>query len=146
MPPTYDEDELRASVLAFYKAIEACDVVAMASVWSDEAPLSCVFPGQDPIVGREAVLDSWVDIFRGTRRISFTLRNVNVFVAGGVGWAVLTEEVDAQHNDGNRVRAASVATNLFVREADGWRLVHHHSDHAISLPEAAQLSSAKLMH
>ena len=131
-----DIDQVRATNLAFYKAFEAGDIEAMASVWADAAPVSCLHPGWEPLVGREVVLTSWVRIFRGTRSIVFTLRGVQIFLAGDTAWTLLVEEMDAIHHDGQRIRASSIATNVFVREPDGWRLVHHHAGPAVALPGA----------
>lgn len=131
-----DNDDLRAQNLAFYQAFEAKDLDAMASVWGEESPVSCVHPGWDPIVGRDAVLESWEAIFLGTRAISFTLRNAHLVVSGDAAWIILVEEIDAAHEDGERVRAATLATNVFLRETTGWRLVHHHAGPAVSVPTA----------
>jgi uncharacterized protein (TIGR02246 family) len=145
MDPIRRDDELRATNLAFYKAFEAGDIEAMASVWANEAPISCVHPGWEPVVGREAVLASWVGIFRGTREIIFTLRNVQMFMVGDTAWVVLIEEIDASQQDGQRVRASSQATNVFVREPDGWKLVHHHAGPGVALPGSAP-SVSRILH
>ena len=131
-----DPDDVRAANLAFYQAFEANDLDAMAAVWSEEAPISCVHPGWEPIVGRDAVLESWEAIFRGTKSISFTLRNAHMMLAGDVAWILLVEEIDAAHEDGQRLRASTLATNVFVREQGVWRLVHHHAGPAVTAPSA----------
>ena len=127
-----ESDDVRAANLAFYKAFEAGDIEAMAAVWSSELPISCLHPGWEPLAGREVVLGSWVGIFRGTRSILFTLRNVQVFVAGDTAWVILVEEMDATQGDGDHLHAAAHATNVFAREPEGWRMVHHHAGPAVA--------------
>ena len=131
-PNPADIDAVRATNLAFYKAFEAGDLDVMAELWSAEAPISCLHPGWEPLSGRDAVLASWIGIFRGTKSIAFTLRNVQIFLAGDVAWVLLVEEIDATHADGGHVRAAAHATNVFVRESTGWKVVHHHAGPAVA--------------
>jgi ketosteroid isomerase-like protein len=111
---------------AYYDAFEALDFERMARVWSEEAPLSCVHPAWELIEGRAEVLASWRRIFASTSSIRFGLRDVHVYVAGETAWVVLIEQIETRHGD-ERVAASAQATNVFVREPDGWRLVHHHS-------------------
>ena len=145
VPRNSDADAVRAINLAFYKAFEAGDIEAMASVWADAAPVSCLHPGWEPLVGREVVLTSWAGIFRGTRSIVFTLRSVQIFVSGDTAWALLVEEMDAVHHDEQRVRASSIATNVFVREPDGWKIVHHHAGPAVALA-GAPAGAPRILH
>jgi ketosteroid isomerase-like protein len=130
-------DAVVAANASFYAAFEMLDGPAMARAWSETAPLSCIHPSGRLLEGREAVLASWREIFRATTAIHFTLGRVRVFVAKDVAWVVLTEEIEARHDE-SVVRAATQATNVFVHEAGGWKLVHHHAEPASSArPQAA---------
>jgi uncharacterized protein (TIGR02246 family) len=120
------QDEVLAANRAYYDAFEALDFARMARIWSDDAPLSCVHPAWELIEGRDEVLASWRRIFASTSEIRFALRDLHVYVAGDTGWVVLIEQIETRHGE-ERVAASAQATNVFVREADGWRLVHHHS-------------------
>lgn len=129
-----DEARVRAINLAFYRAFEAGDLDAMARVWAETLPVSCLHPGWEPIVGREAVLEAWAGIFRGTRSVSFTLRQVRVLLANDAAWVVLVEEIELQNADGQRVHAATHTTNVFAREGGEFKMVHHHAGPAVALP------------
>jgi ketosteroid isomerase-like protein len=120
------QEQVMAANQAFYDAFEALDLERMARVWSEEAPLSCIHPAWELIEGRVEVIASWRRIFQSTSAVRFALRDVHVYVAGDTGWVVLIEQIDTRHGE-ERVAASAQATNVFVREASGWRLVHHHS-------------------
>ena len=119
-------DQVLAANQAFYDAFESLDYDRMARIWSGSAPLSCIHPAWELIEGRTEVLASWRRIFGSTTAIRFALRDIHVFIAGDTGWVVLIEQIETRHGE-ERVTGTTQATNVFVREADGWRLVHHHS-------------------
>ena len=125
------KEAVLAANAAFYAAFEMLDGAAMARAWSETSAASCIHPGGRLLEGRDAVLASWRDIFRSTTAIHFTLARVRVFVAKDVAWIVLTEQIEARHDEAV-VRASAQATNVFVREPDGWKLVHHHAEPAHS--------------
>src|SRR5690606_6086205 len=87
---------------------------------------------------RDLVLASWANIFRGTARARFRLRDPQIFVHGDAAWVVLVEELALQQVGGERIHAMVLATNILAREADGaWRLVHHHAGPAPDLDRSS---------
>lgn len=137
-----DLELVLAANAAFYAAFEMLDFDAMARAWSDRAPITCVHPSGTLLEGREAVLASWRGIFRATSQIHFLLDAVRAFVAGDTAWVVLTETIDARHDEAE-MRASTRATNVFVREDGAWKLVHHHAEPA-SAPVARKPRSSPL--
>ena len=138
------QDEVLAANKAYYDAFEALDYTKMAAIWSESAPLSCVHPAWELIEGRAEVLASWRRIFGATSAIRFALHEVHCFVAGDTAWVVLVEQIETRHGD-ERVTANAQATNLFIREPSGWRLVHHHSAPLRMPVEPAQEKPEKTM-
>ncbi|MCS6899202.1 MAG: nuclear transport factor 2 family protein [Myxococcales bacterium] len=126
-----EDDMIRAVNVAFYRAFERGDWEAMRELWAVSVPVSCVHPGWQPAVGREAVLASWGAIFEGAMGIRFTLRNVQVFVAGEAAWVLQQEELESVQEGGERVKVVLLATNLFVRESGAWKMAHHHASPAL---------------
>jgi ketosteroid isomerase-like protein len=129
-----DAEMVLAANAAFYAAFEMLDPGAMERAWSASAVVTCVHPGGELLEGREAVMASWRSIFRATTAIHFELVNVRAFVAGDAAWVVLTEVIDARHGDAV-MRGATRATNVFARDAGGWKLVHHHAEPPTSAPQ-----------
>jgi ketosteroid isomerase-like protein len=104
---------------AFYRAFAARDVAALEAVWSGERPVACIHPGWDVVSGRQEVMKSWRAILAGAGAGALgaiTCSHAFVQVLGEVALVVCRERV----GDGE-----FVATNVFAREADGWRMVHH---------------------
>jgi ketosteroid isomerase-like protein len=132
---TSEEAAVLEANQAFYDAFVALDMSAMEAIWSAVAPVSCVHPGWEPLVGRAAVLESWRGIFEGTAKIGMVVRDVRALVAGATAWVVLLEQIEERHGE-RAVRAAALATNVFVREHGAWKLVHHHAASPQVLEEA----------
>jgi ketosteroid isomerase-like protein len=114
----------------FYRAFETLDIAEMDQVWAHAEHARCVHPGWPLLSGWDAVRSSWETIFANTEEMRFTLADVNVNVSGPLAWVTCTENIlsDVQ----GRVTVTTIlATNLFERSADGWRLVHHHASHML---------------
>ena len=118
--------EVEAANASLYSAFETGDVDLMEAVWDDEEPdaLVCVHPGWPMLRGRVSVLRSWSAVMAGTEYIQFFLTDVQVSLQGSTAIVTCTENVLTSADPGDN--AAVVATNVFVRRADGWRLVVHH--------------------
>ena len=119
---------VEAANAAFYLSFEQADVDAMAAVWDDEQPdaLSCTHPGWAPLHGRRQVLRSWSAVMAGTGSIQFVLTDVQVFVEGDTAVVTCTENV-LTGSIASGGAGAAVATNVFRRREDGWKLQVHHA-------------------
>ncbi len=111
------EDVLAANA-AFYAAFAERNVKAMAQLWSDHAPIACIHPGWHALDGRDAVMASWRGILQGPGSPDIVCTDVTVHVCGDAAFVLCTEQLSG---------GMLVATNMFVREDDGWKLVHHHA-------------------
>ena len=119
---------VEAANAAFYLSFEQADVDAMAAVWDDEQPeaLSCIHPGWAPLHGRRQVLRSWSAVMAGTGSIQFVLTDVQVFVEGDTAVVTCTENV-LTGSIASGGAGAAVATNVYRRREDGWKLQVHHA-------------------
>jgi len=116
--PTPEDDAVLAVNRAFYRAFAESDVAAMDALWARDAPVACIHPGWDVLTGRAAVMASWRDILGQPTPIRCGAERVLVF---GDSACVICHET---LGDGP-ASGLLVATNMFVREAGAWRLVHH---------------------
>ncbi len=117
---------------AFYAALEACDLDAMADLWEHSDRVSVTHPGWPLLRGWAKVAGSWDAIFRNTTYIQFVLTDEQVVVAGDAAWVTLDENIlQSAGTAGTDELSGSkaTATNVFVREHDDgrWRMVVHHS-------------------
>jgi ketosteroid isomerase-like protein len=125
-----EQAAIEAANARFYRAFETLDIEAMDRVWAHGEHVKCVHPGWPLLVGWSAVRASWETIFANTAEMSFTLSNVEVVAGAGLAWVTCTENILSEVR--GRVTVTSVlATNVFERDAQDWRLVHHHASHVL---------------
>ena len=132
---TTDFETPEACEAAFYAAFAACDVDAMMAVWALGAPLLCIHPGQAPLTGRDAIARSWAGIFDGGAKVRFTLTDHRVVDGTDVSVRFVHENI--HHGPGLRSVAVVCATNVYVREAGGWRMCSHHASPGPAPPPSA---------
>ena len=80
-PVMTEETALLAANAAYYQAFSARDIKSMAALWAPDG-VSCIHPGWPPLIGRQAVLSSYGDIFRNPRQEAIQRRNETVLVEG----------------------------------------------------------------
>jgi ketosteroid isomerase-like protein len=124
-----DLDSLRHVNERFYKALEELDLATMDRLWLHEGWVRCVHPGWDAVVGWEAVRQSWARIFANTSWMRVTATDVELVRFGDIGLVACAENITTQAEEAVGV-AVALATNLYRRTANGWRLIHHHASPA----------------
>jgi ketosteroid isomerase-like protein len=118
-------DEVAKVNQDFYRAFESLDIAQMDRVWSHQEYVTCIHPGWTLRVGWPTVRDSWVLIFNNTFSMKFELTEIQIQVAGDLGWVICTENITSRQ--GETVRESQVlATNLYERVGDRWMMIHHH--------------------
>lgn len=134
LPSGTDKEQVDALNTAFYEAMERGDLDGLSELWLDgESPgVSCVHPGWPVLSGRGEVLRSYALIMANTEYIQFFLTDVVVSVAGDTALVTCTENIlsggPAEESGalGPLVGQLVVATNVFRRTPEGWRVWSHH--------------------
>src|SRR5262245_30622848 len=129
-----DRAAIREANARFYRAFESLDLAEMDAVWAHGDHVACVHPGWSRLHGWDEVRRSWAAIFAGTSEIRFTITDVRAEARGDLGWVHCTENILSETR-GSLSTTAILATNLFERQADGWRLVHHLASHILTPPD-----------
>ncbi|HEY4183988.1 MAG TPA: nuclear transport factor 2 family protein [Polyangia bacterium] len=101
---------------SFYRAFVERDFAAMENLWSATAPIACIHPGWNALRGRELVIASWRSILSSGDSPQVVHANPTVHLLGDAGFIICEERVGD---------AVLVATNVFVLERGGWKMVHH---------------------
>ena len=101
---------------AFYLAFNGGDLEQMSAIWAAKYPVVCIHPGWPPLFGRKAVLQSWERIFENSPQNALTCHQPRVFLQAGLSSVVCYEEMKG---------GWLIATNNFVMEQGGVRMVHH---------------------
>lgn len=128
---------------AFYDALERADLDAMMTVWSEDDDIVCVHPGGPRLSGFEAVRASWAELFGSDQKMQVRLMQP-VYVQSGL-FAIHNVHEVISTKDGSRTAGPIVATNVYARTTDGWRMIVHHASPAPALPERA-LDAPKTLH
>ena len=110
---------------AFYDAFCTGDVEAMEAIWAHHRPVSCLHPGWTPLTGRTNVLRSWRGILESPDRPAIQCEEAVAELYGDTAVVLCYEVLNS---------AYLLATNIFVREGDAWRLAHHHSGGPVPPP------------
>jgi ketosteroid isomerase-like protein len=105
----------------FYRAFSEGDSAAMKALWLPSESVVCVHPGHEPLVGSQAVLDSWREIFETKGSMSISASAVRCHLhAETVVRVTCIERIQPGEGRG------MAATNLFERHSDGrWLMCLH---------------------
>jgi uncharacterized protein (TIGR02246 family) len=120
----------------FYAAFERGDLDAMTEIWLDDPHTLCIHPGAEPLRGAASITRSWALIMANVPYIQFFLTDVQVTVHEDVASVTCTENVltaTEQTAKDSFTGAKAIATNVFVRTEDTWRLWIHHASPVISV-------------
>jgi ketosteroid isomerase-like protein len=117
---TADETET-----SFYDAMQAGDLDRMMQVWADEEDIACVHPGGPRMVGTVAVRAGFEAVF-ASGPVHVSIEHVRRMESAVCAVHHVTERVTASGPDGPRT-AFVMATNVFLRTPQGWRMVAHHA-------------------
>ena len=108
---------------AFYSAFVNCDLPAMKKIWADKGVI-CIHPGSSPLVGREAVLRSWARILGSGLPLNLRVVLLSRKQHGDLAVHLVEESISQSHAS---APSLVVATNVYLRTAQGWRLFEHHA-------------------
>ena len=109
----------------FYEAVRDGDLERLMAVWSDDDDVVCVHPGGTRVVGPQAVRAAFEAIFsNGT--IAVHPEHVKRVHAMGSAVHSVLERIDVVTSDGPRT-GWIVATNVYVKTGEDWRMVAHHA-------------------
>ena len=122
---------------AFYEAMQRGDLDAMMALWADDEDVVCVHPSSDRLVGLAAMRASWASIFRHGH---VDIRRSDVHAHTGAVLAIhnVVEQTLAVVPAGGVQVVECVATNVYVKQADGWRIMLHHAALRASNSAAAE--------
>jgi ketosteroid isomerase-like protein len=117
---------VHAANSAFYRAFEALDLQAMDRLWAHDASATCLHPGWPLCAGWDEVRASWATIFANTATMRFEVADERIDAEEAMAWVVCVERIRSTGPAGDAMVGAVIATNVFRKEGDAWKMVHHH--------------------
>lgn len=109
----------------FYEALQRGDIERLMAVWADDDEVVCVHPGGPRVIGPAAIRASFEAIF-ANGAIPVVPEQVHRLHTIGSAVHHLAERITVQTAEGPRT-AWVLATNVYVKTAQGWRMVAHHA-------------------
>ena len=110
---------------AFYEALQSADIEKLMACWADEDEIVCVHPGGPRLIGMGAIRAAFDAMFsngsilawpEGVRKIESLASSVHN----------VRERIEVLTDEGPR-EAYVIATNVYHKTPQGWRMVAHHA-------------------
>jgi ketosteroid isomerase-like protein len=110
---------------AFYEALQKGDIERLMACWSDDEDVVCVHPGGPRLVGLENIRQSFETMFNNGV-IAAHPEHVRKVETVTSAMHNLVERIELSMPEGMQM-AYVLTTNVYVRTAQGWRMVAHHA-------------------
>ena len=110
----------------FLRTLETLDVKGIMHCWSDFERITMLFPGVELARGRQEIEKAWTKVAANTSRLNVMLQPISVMRLGDLGWTFLSGRMVSTHGD-ETLTVEVYITNIYRREEDGWKLLHHHA-------------------
>lgn len=111
---------------AFYEAMQSGDIERLMACWADEDDICCIHPGGPRLIGGGAIRTAFDNMF--AQGGSVHARPEQIRRVDSLASAVhhVLEKVEIMTEEGPQI-AWVLATNVYHKTAQGWRLVVHHA-------------------
>ncbi|CUI09479.1 nuclear transport factor 2 family protein [Massilia antarctica] len=124
---------------AFYEALNRADVEALMLLWADDEEIVCIHPGGPRLLGHAAIQASWEAILE---RGGLQIRPSQLHETHNLMSSVHTVIEGVTSTAGEP--AHLLATNVYIKTPQGWRIVLHHVSVAPGVAPAHEHSTSSL--
>ena len=128
----------------FYEALQQGDIEKLMAVWSDDDEIVCVHPGGPRVVGAAAIRASFEAMFANGVIDAHPEKVHRVMTHASAVHSVL-ERVQVRTAEGTRW-GWLIATNVYVKTTQGWRLVVHHASPGTASEMQEATAAAGVLH
>ena len=111
---------------AFYEAMQSGDIDKLMACWADEDDIACIHPGGQRLMGVGAIRAAFEAMFSQGGAVH--VRPEHIRRVDSLASAVhhVLERVEVMTPEGP-AKAHVLATNVYHKTPQGWRLVVHHA-------------------
>ena len=124
------DDAVRRASRQFYAALNRMlngDAGPLADIWSHGATVTAMHPIGGRQIGWDAVRASFEEVAQFASDGKVELKNQLIHVVGDVAYEAGVEHGQVKLG-GQKVTIAHRVTNVYQREAGGWKMTYHHTD------------------
>jgi ketosteroid isomerase-like protein len=140
-PITGSADDVEAE---FYEALQHGDIDRLMALWSDDEEIACVHPGGPRLVGAAAIRASFDAMF-ANGAVAAHPEKVRRLDAHSTAVHSVLERIRILTAEGEGV-AWVVATNVYLKSAQGWRMVAHHASPGTTAEVQDVVETASTLH
>jgi uncharacterized protein (TIGR02246 family) len=130
--------------IALYEAMRRGDVDRLMALWSDDDEICCIHPGGERLLGATAIRASFEAMF-GNGTIDAEPQRVRRLESHSSAVHSVLERIDVMTPKGPQA-AWVVATNVYVKSAEGWRLAAHHASPGTDAEAQEIVEAASTLH
>ena len=128
----------------FYEALQTGDIDKLMACWADEDHIVCVHPGGPRLIGSASIRAAFEAMF-ASGTIAARPEQINkvdslTSAVHNVIERVALLTADSKHE------ALVVATNVYQRTAQGWRMVAHHASPGTTAAHAETHDIPQVLH
>ena len=109
----------------FYESLQRGDLDKLMAVWADDDEVVCVHPGGGRVIGQAAIRASFEAIF-ANGAVPVQPEQLHRLQHMGCALHHLVERIEVV-SDRGRQTAWVLATNVYLKTPQGWRLASHHA-------------------
>ncbi len=129
---------------AFYEALQTGDIEKLMACWADEDEIICVHPGGPRVVGPGAIRSAFEALF-SNGSIRATPLHARKVVSMTSAVHNLVERIEVML-EGGPAHAYVLATNVYHRTGQGWRMVAHHASPGMQNQDQEVNESPHVLH
>lgn len=108
---------------AFYQALETADIELMNRVWSSAENTVCIHPLWPALVGRQAIVASWAEMFKHGSKMEVDTQLISQHETTNSCTHLVQETLSVYGRSSSPV----LATNGYELTEEGWVMVLHHA-------------------
>ncbi len=135
-------DEVEA---AFYEALQTGDIEKLMACWADEDEIACIHPGGPRVVGVGAIRAAFDALFAHGGAVHVQAEQIRRVDSLASAVHHVLERVEVMTPDGP-AKAHVLATNVYHKTPQGWRLVVHHASPGTAEDAAQVPAGAQVLH
>ena len=129
---------------AFYEALHNADLQQLMACWAEEDEIVCVHPGGPRLIGAGAIRQAFELMF-GNGSVQAHPERIHKIESLASAGHHLVEKVEVLTPQGVQT-AWVLATNVYHKPAQGWRMVAHHASPGTAQDVSELGPSATVLH
>lgn len=125
------ENEVREASHKFYTALNRMangEKNTMNDAWSHKSSVTAMHPIGGREIGWEKVNESFNQVAQIASQGTILLKDQSIQVSGNMSFEIGIEQLQKVIIAGEELNGEVRVTNIYQKEGETWKMIHHHSD------------------